>query len=131
MMKRINDKSLNSPTKHLVINNNPISDVKEIANMLADTFAGNSSILHYSEKFQSFKALQERNVICFKSDDLEDYNLPFSLRELQDSLDSSLDTTPGPDDIAYEMLRHLSQYAIEILLTIFNNDHLNMLLKFY
>ena len=48
------------------------------------------------------------------------YNLPFKLSELKNSLDRSKDTTAGPDDIHYQILKHLPSDALETLLNIMN-----------
>ena len=50
----------------------------------------------------------------------EKYNLPFKLSELKNSLDKSHDTTAGPDDIHYQILKHLPSDALETLLNIMN-----------
>ena len=56
----------------------------------------------------------------FQSQNNEKYNLPFKLSELKNSLDKSHDTTAGPDDIHYQILKHLPSDALETLLNIMN-----------
>ena len=59
--------------------------------------------------------------IKFKSNNLETYNNPFSLDELQDAISKSHDSVVGPDDIHYQMLKHLPPDAVNTLLKTLNN----------
>jgi len=43
---------------------------------------------------------------------LETYNNPFSLDELRDAISKSHDSAVGPDDIHYQMLKHLPPNAV-------------------
>ena len=47
-----------------------------------------------------------------KSSNYENYNNPFSLDELTDAISKSHDTAVGPDDIHYQMLKHLPNDAL-------------------
>ena len=75
---------------------------------------------NYSQQFQDIKMEKERENLNFQSQNSEKYNLPFTLSELQNSLDKSHDTTAGPDDIHYQILKHLPSDALETLLNIMN-----------
>ena len=57
----------------------------------------------------------------FKSKNLEEYNRPFSLDELRNSLDKAHGTACGPDDIHYQLLRHLPESALQVLLDLMND----------
>ena len=48
---------------------------------------------------------------------MEDYNAPFKMGELVDSLKKYHDTAVGPDDIHYQILKHLPECT---LLNIYN-----------
>ena len=63
---------------------------------------------------------KERENLNFQSQNSEKYNLPFKLSELKNSHDKSHDTTAGPDDIHYQILKHLPSDALETLLNIMN-----------
>jgi len=39
--------------------------------------------------------------------DEESYNLPISLYELKNSINAAHDSSPGPDFIHYQLLKHL------------------------
>ena len=50
----------------------------------------------------------------------EDYNVKFSLRELEYALSSTEETAPGEDSILYSMIKHLPENAKIFLLDVFN-----------
>ena len=56
----------------------------------------------------------------FSSENAEVYNSPFSLEELQDALRKAHDTSAGPDEIHYQLLKHLPDASLLFLLNIFN-----------
>ena len=93
---------------------------KDISNALGGNFQKNSSSSNYSQQFQDIKMEKERENLNFQSQNKEKYNLPFKLSELKNSLDKSHDTTAGPDDIHYQILKHLPADALETLLNIMN-----------
>ena len=51
----------------------------------------------------------------------EKYNVPFTASELLDALHKFHDTAVGPDDIHYQILKHLPDNALETLLNILND----------
>ena len=57
----------------------------------------------------------------FTSDNIENYNSEFLLSELTDALSKAHDTSPGQDDIHYQLLKHLPISALLILLEIFKD----------
>ena len=97
-----------------------VTDFLDIANTLAENFSKNSSITNYSQTFQTYKTSQEKRHLNFKSNNLENYNLPFSLQELSTAINSSHDTAAGPDEIHYQLLKHLPDGSLKLLLDIFN-----------
>jgi hypothetical protein len=121
MVRRISGKHLPSPIKQLNINNTSVEDIPSIANTLGSTFAHNSSTAHYTQKFQNFKTQAEKQPVSFRSDNSEAYNLPFSTTELEDALRASHDTAVGPDEVHYQMLKHLPYPARNTPLHLFNN----------
>ena len=107
--------------KHLQVRDKEITAVADIADTLAESFSEISSNKHYSSKFQSHKAHAERQILKFNSHTMETYNTPFSIDELLDALSSSNDSTVGPDDIHYQMLKHLPSEVLNTLLSILND----------
>ena len=45
--------------------------------------------------------------------------MSFSLEELQDALHRARDTSPGPDEIHYQLLKHIPDASLLLLLNIF------------
>ena len=85
-----------------------------------ETLKKKPSRSNYSQQFQDIKVEKERENLNFQSQNNEKYNLPFKLSELKNSLDKSHDTTAGPDDIHYQILKPLPSDALETLLNIMN-----------
>ena len=56
----------------------------------------------------------------FKSQNNEIYNKDFNLDELVEAFQLSHDSTTGPDEIHYQMLKHFPDISFETLLNIFN-----------
>ena len=111
----------NIPKCHLKKNDEIVSDAKEQANYLAETFSKNSSSSNYSENFQKIKRTKEKQKPNFSSDNLESYNKPFTISELEDALKKSNASAAGPDGLYYQFLTHLPVQCLKILLRIFNN----------
>ena len=77
----------------------------DIANALADNVCHNSSSAFSTN-------------INFSSENAEVYNRSFSLEELQDALRRAHDTSAGPDEIHYQLLKHLPGASLLLLLNI-------------
>ena len=98
----------------------PLTDKKAIANLLASTLEKNSSCHNLNPTFRKVKDNEERKPIDFSSDGLENYNLPFTLMELKEALRKSGETAAGSDNIHYQLLKHLPESSLNILLRVFN-----------
>ena len=61
-----------------------------------------------------------KRKLNFKSHNNEIYNKDFNLDELVEAIQLSHDSATGPDEIHYQMLKHLPQNSLETLLNIFN-----------
>lgn len=121
IIRKISGKKTPTPRSHLCQGNTLLTRDKEVADTIAQTFAFNSSSAHYSPEFQAYKQAVEATAINFNSSNSEEYNTPFSTEELQRSLQLSHDTAAGPDDIHYQLLRHLPDKAQQCLLELFNH----------
>jgi potassium voltage-gated channel Eag-related subfamily H protein 8 len=95
--------------------NDTLTSEQDISNKLGQIFSQNSSTQNYDPKFKKFKKQKEKTKLNFKSKNLEEYNRPFSLDELRKSLDKAHDTACGPDDIHYQLLKHLPESALQVL----------------
>ena len=91
--------------------------------MIADKISMNSSSENYDRRFQQTKEKSEKNKLNFNtnSNGLEDYNLPFVIDDLLESLDKCHETASGPDDIPYRILKELPTEPLHVLLQLYNN----------
>ena len=121
MIRKVSGKNKKSECVHIKSSNGSMCySTKDISNALGGNFQKNSSSSNYSQQFQDIEVEKERENLNFQSQNNEKYNLPFKLSELKNSLDKSHDTTAGPDDIHYQILKHLPSDALETLLNIMN-----------
>ena len=122
MVRKISGKSKSATYHHLNYNfnnaNETASTKQDIADTLASQFCSNSSTSHYSEEFQKYKKEQEKTKLNFKSSNNEEYNSPFNLEELKDAISKAHDTATGPDEVHYQMLKHLPPKSLHALLDI-------------
>ena len=120
MVRKIQGKGNSGSLGHLNVNNEKVTSKNDISNTLADAFLKNSSFENYTQKFKNIKQKEKRNL-KFSSDNSETYNQPFSLSELKDALSKAHDSSPGPDDIHYQFLKHLPDSSLSVLLKTFND----------
>ena len=112
MIRKISGKSKSPSFTHLNTKRGTKATSKEeIANTLGESFLDNSSSRNYSEKFQNIKKKQEEKIKL---------NFTSYITELKDAIAVSKDTATGPDDIHYQILKHLPETALDTLLHIFN-----------
>ena len=78
-----------------------------------ETFLDNSSSRNYSEKFQNIKKQEEKIKVNLNSSNTDEYYSLFNITELKDAIAVSKDTASGPDDIHYQMLKHLPETALD------------------
>ena len=117
---KITGKNVANPVHHLKDDNGTlITDRVEIANTLGAAIEKSSSE-NYSKEFQSIKAQKEKHKINFKTNRNLRYNKKFTMRDLKRSLKKSNNSSPGPYQIHYEILRHLPIETLHILLGIIN-----------
>ena len=115
MIRKITEKNVASPMHHLKDENGTlITDRVEIA------IEKSSSSNNYSKEFQSIKARKEKQKINFKTNKNLRYNKKFTMRDLKRSIKKSNNSSPGPDQIHYEILRYLPIETLHILLDIIN-----------
>ncbi|GFT07900.1 probable RNA-directed DNA polymerase from transposon X-element [Trichonephila clavipes] len=92
----------------------------DVVNVIGQTFASVSSSDSYSPVFQATKNRLERTNINFRCRQPLPYNCDFDMCELKRALSSAHNTSPGPDGISYELLRHLNEDSLISLLYLFN-----------
>ena len=97
-----------------------ITDRVEIAYTLGAAIDKSSSSNNYPKEFQSIKAQKVKQKINFKTNINLRYNKKFTMRYLKRSLKKSNNSSPGPDQIHYEILCNLPIETLHILLDIIN-----------
>jgi len=120
MVRKITGKPCEPQMHHLQNNDTIIEDPVEIVNTLGKSIATHSSLANCSDLFLSHKTRIEKNRLNFNSVNEETYNSVFSLRELDSAIAEARNTSPGPDDIPYQLLKELPSSSLQVLLDIFN-----------
>ena len=105
---------------HLSVNDRDVTSHRDIANALADNCSYNSSSAFSTDAFASVRKKAEKQTIKFSSYNAEVYNKPLSMEELRDALRRAHDTSAGPDEIHYQLLKHLPDASLLLLLNILN-----------
>ena len=83
MIRKISGKNQSTPLKHLILNNTQVTNIKDIANTLAETFSANSFSSNSNTEFHKDK--KEKETLNFKSSNTESFNELFSLSKLKKS----------------------------------------------
>lgn len=120
MLRKINGNKKSPKFHHVEHNRKKCETKKDIADAIGESFEKNSSPTNYSDTFQQHKAKKEKEVLNFNSDNNEKYNFPFTISELEESLKCSHDSAVGPDEIHYQILKHLPNASLNTLLDVFN-----------
>ena len=120
MIRAISGKQTQRPVYHLKTENGIAETPDEIVESLAHNYEKQSSVDNHCEDFKSTKEKAEKIKLNFESDNKETYNRKFSLKELKKSIKKAKNSTEGGDKIHYEILKHLTINALEILLKIIN-----------
>ena len=120
-IRKIKGKGGCNSVNHLKVNGNLITDKKEVAEILAKNLSKISSTGNYSDEFQRIKMLEEKQCLDFSSKNEEEYNLPFSVTELRQSLQRANDSATSLDQVHYQLSTHLPNSALSILLKVYNH----------
>ena len=105
---------------NMVGTDSKVTSKTDIADTLEETFCHNLSSFNYSESFRKIKTEQEKVKLNFKSQNNEIHNNDYDLDEFFEAIQLSHDSATGPDEIHYQMLKHLPDTSLETLLKIFN-----------
>ena len=100
---KLRGKYTQSPQPILKWNDQMISDPIEVGNLLAESFA--STDRHYDDEFLRYKEVEEQKVLSFRTNQQLPYNEAFSEEEFSKCLSSTKETSPGPDQITYSMIK--------------------------
>ena len=113
------------PFPQIFIDGSFVNDRSNVTNAFAKHFADASSADIYAPDVNR-TLIAATNSLDFSSENLEPYNVPFTLRELKLSLAKSNDkTSVGPDGIPYSFFTNLDELNLSSLLIAFNNLWVN------
>ena len=98
-----------------------VSDKKDVSNLLASTISKNSSSSNKCKTFLKTKQLKEKTKLNFASDNTEAYNSAFTLSELQSVLKTCSESAAGPDEVHYNLIKHLPETGLLTILAVFNH----------
>ena len=124
-IRKIKGKESTNSIHHLSVNDRDVTSHRGIANALAANLSHNSSSAFSTDAFASVRKKAEKQTIKFPSDNAEVYNKPFSTEELRDALRRAHDTAAGPDEIHYQLLKHLPDSSLLLLLNLLNKISLS------
>lgn len=113
----------NFQPKFMVHNDRITSSNEEIANILASTFANNSSDSNFNNEFQIYKSnsnLTMDRIIQQNTSSNSTLNYPVQVQEVETVLSRTRNSSPGPDGIYNVFLKELPTNAIEYLTRLFN-----------
>ena len=106
-IRKIKGKDTSNTVHHLSVNNRDVTSQRNIANALTDNFSYNSSSAFSTDAFANYRKKAEKQTIKVSSDNAEVYNRLFYMEDLQDALRRAHDTSAGPDEIHYQLLKHM------------------------
>ena len=99
---------------------NLITDKEEVANLFGKTYENIHSSQNYSDAFKPTKSAEEQTPIDFSTNKQFHYNRKFKLRDLKRSIKRAKNTAAGPDQVHYELLKHLPDECLKVLLDLIN-----------
>jgi len=92
--------------------------------MLANQFALSSTWLNYPPRFVNVTPPTQtrllRNAMSHTTPIDPDLEQGFSKNELLSAINDTKNTTPGPDNICYEMFKHVPIKSLKVMLQLFN-----------
>ena len=99
---------------------NLITDKEEIANLFGKTYENIHSSENYSDNFKPTKSAEEETPIDFSTNQTFHYNRKFKLKDLKRSIKRAKHTAAGLDQVHYELLKHLPDECLKVLLDLIN-----------
>ena len=93
----------------------------DVANEMGRVFAERCSNTRADPGFLRYKRLREAEPVDFATSEQLAYNRPFSLLELTSAIRGLRSVSEGPDGVHNDMLRHLPEVALKVLLAVFND----------
>ena len=119
-MRKIEGKYAQNAASHLQIDGAEITSKPDITNALAKALHDKSSGDLYDDDFLQIKRTEENIDLDFNIHDNSDYNVDITMHELKNAIFRSGNTSAGPDEIHYCVIKNLPDVVLQTLLEIFN-----------
>ena len=97
---------------------NTVSDTGPVAELLAKDFSSRG--VSGTPTFMAHRFLAEQTPLHFHHSSAPSYNTDLTMPELNRALSSVRNTSPGPDDIPYDFIKHFTTEQLESLLKYYN-----------
>ena len=120
----ISGKSNNRSKIMLELNNESIGDPCIIVEEFGQFFSFTNSNDNYSQEFLNIKQQKEAVDIVFNNKETW-YNAPITMGELETALETCTGSTPGLDDLHYDMFKELNLSQKQAILNFYNYLYLN------
>lgn len=116
-VRKLMGKPKQSILNSLEYNNTIYHDPTEISNIMAEHMQKISSNSNYTQNFLNYKKSYEENFcLNINLNDQSEYNLPFTIQELNYTISSVKGHSVGPDLVHYDMIKNLdSDMRLELL----------------
>ncbi|GBN90358.1 hypothetical protein AVEN_175666-1 [Araneus ventricosus] len=102
-------------------NDQEVRNISEMVDVLPKAFASICSASNYTEPpFLTHKNRTERIKLRFQTTKHISYNTDLTIFELHTALSVLKHTSPGPDEVTYSILQHLSEHSLLNILYMFN-----------
>ena len=119
-IRKINEKYKSNQLTAIKINNTLTTNKKEMVEKLAGKFNETTKINSYPEK--TIKEITEKSTQKMKilDDTDENYNWNFTEQEMEQGMKGCKGSSPGPDDIPYEFIKHCNRETNTDILNFYN-----------
>ncbi|GBM18046.1 hypothetical protein AVEN_75485-1 [Araneus ventricosus] len=97
-----------------------VTSLQDIANCIASELGSTTKSNNSSVSFLHHKFTSEKQKLNFNSSPYAPHNRDFAFFELKRCLSEMHKSSPGPDNISYTMIQHLSDESLHNLLFLYN-----------
>jgi ribonuclease HI/uncharacterized protein YjgD (DUF1641 family) len=120
-IKTLNGKGKHTEIRKIIDNNgNSTTDQTDIANIIKETFEHIYSDNNLSTELRNIKTTSQAHTHLPSDTTNEPYNDNITLKELEEALSQCKGSSPGHDQVHYEMLQHLNQQGKQTLIKLYN-----------
>lgn len=119
-IKKLSNKFQSSPTPILKNNNQVVDDKSTVAEIFAEHFVEMSNTSTNNITFSRHKTTIENSPLNMTDNNNEYYNHPFQWMEFTSALKQSKESSPGPDEITYSMIKMSHPTMQERILNLYN-----------